>query len=288
MVRGRDPKYICITRPRRFGKTTMANMLAAFLGKCVDSSDLFDKLNVAGYPWYKEHLNQHNVIFIRFNEMSDEITTYAQYISRIKRQLNMDLRKAYPDAEIEKEDAVWDAMNRILEYCDGGRFIFVLDEWDYIYHQKFVTDDDREAFTKFLSLLLKDKAYVEMVYMTGILPISKYSSGSELNMFFEFSMAIQEKYSKYFGFTEEEVDALYEKYLKLEADPKVTRDELRLWYNGYQTMSGRRLYNPRSIIGALSYNQVHSYWTMESAKMLAATDEGRRHRYHGGDTGTCP
>lgn len=108
---------------------------------------------------------------------------------------------------------------------------------------------------------MKDKAYVEMVYMTGILPISKYSSGSELNMFFEFTMALQEKYSKYFGFTEEEVDVLYEKYLKLEADPKVTRDELRLWYNGYQTVSGRRLYNPRSIIGALSYNQVHSYWT---------------------------
>ena len=49
-----------------------------------------------------------------------------------------------------------------------------------------MTDADKTAYTKFLSNLLKDKAYVEMAYMTGILPIAKYSSGSELNMFFEY------------------------------------------------------------------------------------------------------
>lgn len=99
------------------------------------------------------------------------------------------------------------------------------------------------------------------VDMTGILPMSKYSSGSELNMFFEFSMVTMEKYSEYFGFTDEEVDALYQRYIKLEENPKVSRNDLRLWYNGYQTKSGRRLYNPRSVVGALEYNQIGSYWT---------------------------
>ena len=120
---------------------------------------------------------------------------------------------------------------------------------------------DKIAYTKFLSNLLKDKAYVELVYMTGILPISKYSSGSELNMFFEFPMATATAYSTYFGFTDEEVDALYQIYLKTEPSPQVTREGLELWYDGYETASGIKLYNPRSVVGALTYNQLRSYWT---------------------------
>lgn len=258
---GRSPKYLCITRPRRFGKTVMANMIASFFGKGADSSGVFGCLKASGYEWYQRHLNQHNVIHIVFSEMPNNCQSYDQYISRIEKRLTIDLMKAYPDAEIEKEDDVWDALTKTIEYGSGDKFIFVLDEWDYIYHQKFVTEEDKEAFTKFLSILLKDQPYVELVYMTGILPISKYSSGSELNMFFEFTMAAKEKFSEYFGFSDEEVDGLYQRYLELEPDPKVTREELRLWYNGYQTMSGKRLYNPRSVIGALSFNQIGSYWT---------------------------
>lgn len=124
-----------------------------------------------------------------------------------------------------------------------------------------MTDADKTAYTKFLSNLLKDKAYVEMAYMTGILPIAKYSSGSELNMFFEFSMATRAKYSEYFGFTDEEVDALYEKYLQTEIAPTVTCEGLKLWYDGYQAAGGEMLYNPRSVVGALTNNQLASYWT---------------------------
>lgn len=259
--KGKSLKYICITRPRRFGKTVMANMIASYLGKGVDSSKEFDRLKVSQYEWYRKHLNQHNVIRISFNEMPRNCESFRQYITRIEDGLLTDLGKAYPEAEIEKDDAVWDALTKIYEYCDSEKFIFILDEWDFIYHQKFVSQEEKDAFTKFLSVLLKDQPYVEMVYMTGILPISKYSSGSELNMFFEFSMATMEKYSEYFGFTDEEVDALYQRYIRLEDKPKVSRDDLRLWYNGYQTMSGRRLYNPRSVVGALEYNQIGSYWT---------------------------
>ena len=108
---------------------------------------------------------------------------------------------------------------------------------------------------------MKDKAYVEMVYMTGILPIAKYSSGSELNMFFEFSMTATAAYSEYFGFTDTEVDALYQRYLAAESGPKVTREGLKLWYDGYQTAGGKTFYYPRSVVGALTFNQLRSYWT---------------------------
>lgn len=260
--RGKKMKYLCVTRPRRFGKTMAANMIGAFFGKGADSSEEFVHLKAASYGWYQKHLNQHNVIHIMFNELPENRRSYEQYISRIKKGLIGDLRMAYPEIEIEKEDSVWDALTKVFEYGNGDKFIFVLDEWDYIYHQKFVTEEEKDDFTKFLSNLLKDKAYVEMAYMTGILPIAKYFSGSELNMFCEYTMVNEEKYNEYFGFTGEEVDALYERYQAQETGKQnITREDLRLWYDGYHTKGGRRMYNPRSVVLALSNNNLGNYWT---------------------------
>lgn len=261
LAQRKGQKYVSITRPRRFGKTLIANMIASYFGKGIDSSKTFDHLKISQHPLYQQHLNKHNVIHIMFNEVPDEITSYEEYSRMIKDTLLDDLVSAYPDARIRDNDSVWRALTKVYEYCDQERFIFVLDEWDYIYHQSYMINADKIAYTKFLSNLLKDKAYVELVYMTGILPISKYSSGSELNMFFEFPMATATAYSTYFGFTDEEVDALYQIYLKTEPSPQVTREGLELWYDGYETASGIKLYNPRSVVGALTYNQLRSYWT---------------------------
>lgn len=255
-------KYICITRPRRFGKTMMANMISSYFGKGVDSSSIFQGLNVSSYDWFGNHLNQHNVIHIMLNEMPKECNSYQQYIDRIEQRLINDLIIAFPNAFIDRSDALWDILNNIAEYGDEQKFIFVLDEWDFIFHKDFVTDKDRAAYLNFLRNLLKDQPYVELVYMTGILPIAKYSSGAELNMFWEYTMAAEEKFSEYFGFTEAEVDNLYEKYLAYEKEgAKITREGLRSWYDGYHTKSGKRVYNPRSVICALNNNNLGSYWT---------------------------
>lgn len=283
-------KYICITRPRRFGKTLMACMIASFFGKGADSSALFRQLRISKTDGFETHINQHNVIFISFNEIPQNCASYQDYIRRIQSRLQNDLLRAFPDAGISSEEAVWDMLSELYELYDA-RFIFVLDEWDYIFHRNFVTDADKMSYIDFLSNLLKGKSYVEFAYMTGILPIAShtthgtleskdsivdasdeslqavfpadasYSSGSELNMFFEYTMAAREKYSTYFGFTDEEVDLLYARYLNRTAEPRVTREDLRLWYDGYQTVSGTRLYNPRSVVGALTDNQPGSYWT---------------------------
>lgn len=84
---GKGSKYVAITRPRRFGKTVMANMIASFFGKGVDSGRIFRNLKAAKYDWFEKHLNRHNVIHIMLNKMPDEVTTYAQYISRIKKKI---------------------------------------------------------------------------------------------------------------------------------------------------------------------------------------------------------
>ncbi len=100
-----------------------------------------------------------------------------------------------------------------------------------------------------------------LAYMTGILPIAKYSSGSELNMFLEYTMATEERFSEYFGFTETEVDELYHRYLKRTKEQKITRVGLKIWYDGYHTCGGKRIYNPRSVVASLSNNNLGSYWT---------------------------
>lgn len=257
---GKSNKYICITRPRRFGKTVMANMISAYFGKGADSRRIFDGLKISSCRQFEQHLNQHNVIHITFSEIPNECRSYRQYISRIEKKLLADLVREYPAACIDVEDSLWDALNSVFE-LEEAKFIFVLDEWDYIFHKDFVTDSDRNEYIVFLSNLLKDQPYVELAYMTGILPIAKYSSGSELNMFLEYTMVTEEKYCEYFGFVESEVDDLYFKYLDITREARVTREGLRLWYDGYHTVSGERLYNPRSVVGALTNNNLGNYWT---------------------------
>ena len=208
-------RFLCITRPRRFGKTVMANMIASFFGRGKDSSDLFSGLKIAEMEGYGRHINQHDVIHISFNELPNNCSSYDVYINRIKQILRDDLKRSYPDCEIKDSDALWDILNQIYELKEEGRFIFVFDEWDFIFHRDFVTDKDKAEYISFLSNLLKDKPYVSLAYMTGILPIAKYSSGSELNMFAEYTMASKEKFGDYFGFTDTEVDMLYQRYLEI-------------------------------------------------------------------------
>lgn len=276
--------HVCITRPRRFGKTVMANMIGAFFGKGQDSRSIFSELLIGKEKEIMAHVNQYNVIYISLNEMPRVCRSYEQYIRRIETRLIGNLQEAYPDCRISEEDAVWDALTQVFAYSEE-KFVFVLDEWDFIFHRDFISKEDRQDYISFLSNLLKDKPYVSLAYMTGILPITlesgdsivdasgerlqavfpadaSYSSGSELNMFIEFSMVTQQSFSDYFGFTEAEVSELYQRYQKKTAPPlNISMEGLRTWYNGYHTASGERVYNPRSVVAALSNNQLANYWT---------------------------
>lgn len=257
--------HICITRPRRFGKTVMANMVGAFFSKGSEEGTIFDKLRIAQYEGYRKHLNQHNVVYIDFSKMPGNCRSYEEYISRIEERLKRDLLKEYPKVEVFPGDSLWDIFESVFNEYDGQKFIFVFDEWDCIFHKNFVTQEDRLNFVSFLSNLLKDHAYVSLSYMTGILPIAKYSSGSERNMFIEYTMASEEKFSDDFGFTESEVDMLYKRYLtacrKIGKTAVVSREGLEIWYDGYYAKNGEKLYNPRSVVASLTNNNLDSYWT---------------------------
>ena len=253
--------YICITRPRRFGKTVTANMIAAFFSKAKNAEDIFDKCKISANPICTKYQNQYSVIHISFNDLPKRCTSYEKYIDRIENRLIKDLRLEYPDVEISEDEAVWDVLNEIYAYDINARFIFVFDEWDFIFHQDFITEQDKKDYLLFLRNLLKDRPYVLLAYITGILPIAKYSSGSELNMFMEYTMISEEKFSDAFGFTDSETDELYKRYEKNTKHKNVSREGLRIWYNGYHTFRGESVYNPRSVVFALTNNNLASYWT---------------------------
>lgn len=255
-----EKRFICITRPRRFGKSVMANMIGAFFGKAVDAGPLFDELKIASSEGYRAHLNQHQVVYIDFSRMPQNCGTYNAYIGRISDGLKRDLEEGYPDMNFDTGRDLWDMFQTVFDRT-GQNFIFVMDEWDAIFHKDFISEKDRRDYLEFLRNLLKGQAYVELAYMTGILPIAKYSGGSELNMFVEYDMATRVKFGEYFGFLDEEVDQLYETYISRTPNPRITREELALWYDGYHTAAGDRMYNPRSVVCALSDNQISNYWT---------------------------
>lgn len=253
-------RYLCITRPRRFGKSVMANMVGAFFGRTVDEEDVFERLEIAERKHCQQYLHRYDVIYIDFSRLPRDCCSYQQYIARIQSGINLDLAEAYPGLKLASDGAVWDNLQAVFER-DRTRFVFVMDEWDAIFHKSFITENDKKSYLEFLRNLLKGQPYVELAYMTGILPIEKYSGGSEMNMFKEYDMATKEKFSEYFGFLDSEVDSLFAIYQQTTANAKVTRMELAEWYDGYHTAAGVRMYNPRSIICALTDNQISSYWT---------------------------
>ncbi len=253
-------RYICVTRPRRFGKSVMANMIAAFLSRTEEENEVFQHLEIAKSDYYFKYLHGCDVIFIDFSRLPENPSSYDAYISRICDGIKKDLIREYPGLGLDLKLSVWDNLQTVFEQ-NHTKFVFVMDEWDAIFYKSFISEGDKGKYLEFLRDLLKGQAYVEFAYMTGVLPIAKYSSGSELNMFTEYDMVTKEKFSEYFGFLDSEVDRLYAIYLQVTANAKITRDDLEKWYNGYHTATGVRLYNPRSIVCSLVNNQVSDYWT---------------------------
>ena len=225
-----------------------------------EKKSLFDKLAIAQSENYSIHLNKHDVIYIDFSRIPEKCSSYEMYITRIIDGLKKDVLNAFSGVDTESDKSVWDILQEINENTKT-KFIFVIDEWDAVFHMPFISKENQQEYILFLKSLLKDQTYVELAYMTGVLPIAKYSSGSELNMFVEYDMAISEKFSDYFGFLESNVDRLYDIYQHETKNPKISREDLRVWYNGYHTALGNRLYNPRSIVLALTDNQLRNYWT---------------------------
>lgn len=247
-VMNTNQRFICITRPRRFGKTMNANMLAAYYTLGYESHELFTGLSITKTEHYEKHLNKHHVIYINFSRMPFQCTSYNEYITNIYHKLCKDILNAYKlnDDFVSLED---------LLKATNDSFIFIFDEWDSIFQRQFMTNENKQEFLDFLNDLLKDQPYVELAYMTGVLPITKYSSGSALNVFKEYSFINDHIYDTFFGFSEEEVHKLCDE------NKTISYDEMKYWYDGYKLQNGQSLFNPRSVSSALTDGVCLNYWT---------------------------
>ena len=163
-------KYVCITRPRRFGKSSIASMIGAYYSKVVKSKEIFDNLKISSSESYMENLNKYNVISISFNEIPDNMKSYDDYINMIRTQLIRDITEKYTHI---KEDKYFNISSMLMDTQE--KFIFIFDEWDYIFNNNMFVENQND-FLEFLRNLLKDQPYVSLCYMTGVLPIKKYSS----------------------------------------------------------------------------------------------------------------
>ncbi len=249
-------KYMCVTRPRRFGKTLALSMLNAYYSKGCDSKEVFDELEISKDPTYLTHLNKHNVIWV------DMASLYAKYGDNFLNRLTLDiiseLDEKWPNTLKERDVCIADAIQRISNVI-GERFIFLIDEWDVIFREK-PNSPLCDEYIMLLRSLFKSSdvsSCFDLVYMTGILPIKRYSTESALNMFEEYNMLDPQGLAEFFGFTENEVRELCDKY-------GVSFDTMKVWYDGYH-LDEDDIYNPRSVVKAVESKKFKDYWTSTSA-----------------------
>lgn len=261
-IRGND-SLICISRPRRFGKTYAAKMLAAYYDCSCDSHALFDHRIVSETRDYLTFLNGFNVICF-------DVTTFI-HLAQQKNIALRDIPNLICD-EIHKElsdlDPAWNptesvetSLMRCVEAPDGKPFVFIIDEWDALIRE---AKNDEDAQNRYLTLLrgwFKSISFTPKVvaaaYMTGILPIKKDSSQSAVSDFKEYSMLEPGAFSAFYGFTEDEVRQICE-------ENGLSFEEAKRWYDGYTVGSLCAMYNPYSVMEAVDKRRFQSYWKKTS------------------------
>ena len=261
---GGDDCLVCVSRPRRFGKSYAVKMLTAYFDSSCDSHSLFKGRIISKTESYEEYINKYNVIcldisgFISFakREKIKLVDVPSIIASSIKKEI------VAMDSEAPEDKSLEDCLIHSAERPDGRPFVFIIDEWDALIRE---AKDDEKAQTAFLNLLrgwFKDTTFTPRVvaaaYMTGILPIKKDGSQSAISEFDEFSMLDPGDFAGFVGFTEDEVKRLC-------TGSPVNFEDVKAWYDGYDMESVGAVYNPYSVMKALKSEKCKSYWRKTSA-----------------------
>ena len=250
-----EDQYICVTRPRRFGKSVTVKMLNAYYSKGCVSKALFSDLKIASSPDFESHLNQHDVIYLDMTEFADNKDNGNKYLENLNTNVVSELKDTYRDFfDKDKSYSLPEAIR-----CLKKRFIFIIDEWDFVFREYPNNSTLQENYIDLLRALFKGagERFVNLAYITGIFPIARYNTQSALNNFSEYTMLNPGPFSQYYGFTENEVKTLCEKY-------KLDFETTKFWYDGYK-VGVYDLYNPNSIIELAKHGVYKSYWSATAA-----------------------
>ncbi len=247
--------YICNSRPRRFGKSYAANMLAAYYSKGADSGEMFSGLEISKEPDFNAHLNKYDVIHIDIQWFLANCERPDDVVSFITESVLDELRKIYDDAFIPDAASLSDGLSRVKEKT-GQKFIIIIDEWDVLIRDKSVNKKVQDEYINFLRGMFKGTEptkYIQLAYLTGILPIKKETTQSAMNNLDEFTMLQAFELAPYIGFTEDEVRTLCKKYNR-------DFEKVRTWYDGY-LLDNEHIYNPKAVVSVMNRGKFRSYWS---------------------------
>lgn len=272
-------KYVCISRPRRFGKTMAADMISAYYDKNAESRALFADKKLATLTdadSWDRFLGKFDVIRIvttDFMKKRQKRLTAPEFIENMQKMVAGDIARQYSDISYSDTEDLIQTMAELYQ-ATKNPFVIVIDEWDAVFREYKEDADGQKLYLDFLRDWLKDKVYVALAYMTGILPIKKYGKHSALNMFNEYSMISPLQFASYTGFTEDEVKELCSEYGR-------DYEEIKNWYDGYtvtdripkdpgyeiQKKLGENLkaqkweiYSPLSVVNAVTSGINQNYW----------------------------
>ena len=266
-------KVNLFTRPRRFGKTLNMSMIKYFfdIENKEENRKLFDGLNISESEHMQEQ-GQYPVIYISFRNM-EEVSwenshiAIRQLISNMYDEFKF-IREEMDERELFYFDNVWfnkdivdwkgslKALTKYLYEYYGKKAVVLIDEYDTPIIQAYQEGYYKQAisfFKKFYGDAMKDNEYLQFGIMTGILRIAKEGIFSGLNNL-KVNNIFSEKYSEYYGLTENEVVEAV-KYYGLEYE----MEDVREWYDGYQ-FGETEIYNPWSIINFLDEKKLRPYW----------------------------
>ena len=262
-------KLFCISRPRRFGKSIAAKMLCAYYDHTCDSHGLFDGLEISKNKSYDIHLNKYNVIYLDISGIISLMVRRKIEISEISRfiasELYNDFIECYP--ELKRLDDITACMIECVKKTNK-RFVFIIDEWDAVIRESQTDTDTQKAYLDLLREWFKNgnvtSQIVAAAYMTGILPIKKDKSQSAISDFREFTILNPAFFAEYTGFTEDEVRRIC-------AEHDMDFEEAKRWYDGYSFVGAESIYNPYSVMMAVSMGEFESYWKQTSIAENLAT-----------------
>lgn len=252
---GTNGKCIAVSHARRFGKSHAAGMIDAYYSLGSNSSKLFEDTKIASDPDYEKYRNKYNVIHLDISSFWDDYKD--NLIEKIVEYIYDDIQEELGDTLDYKKKLSYVLM-KIYEKTEIP-FVIIIDEWDCVIRNS--NDQDLiHHYLQFLHSLFKSeesKSFLALGYITGILPIKKIKDESTLYNFQEYTMLKSRPITEYYGFTEDEVKELCQKY---DMDFEI----MKAWYNGY-LIDGMHMYNPNSVSMAINYQDFDSYWRNTSA-----------------------
>ena len=253
-----DNNLICMSRARRFGKTVVQNMIAAYYSKGCDSRSMFDSLKISEDPDYEKYLNKYNVIQIDLNSEYQSIENKESILKVLTEDIKVEMRNQFPEVVLESEDSLARSIQKVF-LATGETFILLIDEYDVLIREK-VPQKLFDDYLSFLNGLFKSNTLrpaISLAYLTGILPVVRDKIQSKLNNFDEYTMMDADGFAGFIGFTTDEVEALCDRY-------GMDFEECRGWYDGY-SINGVELYNPESVVKSMKRKEYGGYWSKTSS-----------------------